>query len=325
MVKFKGRLSFRQYMPAKPTKWGVKLWSLCESTTGYLHKFQVYTGKEVVQEKGLSHRVVIDMLSHLQNTNVRVFMDNFYTSPTLYKELHMRGIYACGTVRANRRGIPVHLTPKNLKLVKHQYRVAQQDDLTFCTWMDTKAVLCLSSFHSPTDLGFVNRRTGHAEQQPIVVPKMLVDYQKHMRGVDLMDQMSSYYQLIHRSKKWWRRIYFFLQMTTAHNSYVIAKDLHPEVARDNWPRFQDFLEDLAEGLISNYTAARAPPRQANPLQRRPVLQHELQNLYGKKKKACSECSVPAGMRRTQTPMGCVQCQKPICVKCFPRHIVVAFR
>ena len=42
MVKFKGRLAFRQYLPSKPTKWGVKVWSLCESSTGYTWNFQVY-------------------------------------------------------------------------------------------------------------------------------------------------------------------------------------------------------------------------------------------------------------------------------------------
>ena len=35
MVKFKGRLSFRQYLPAKPIKWGIKIWALCEPSTGY--------------------------------------------------------------------------------------------------------------------------------------------------------------------------------------------------------------------------------------------------------------------------------------------------
>jgi len=259
MVKFKGRVSFRQYMPAKPTKWGVKIWSLCESTTGYLHKFQIYTGKEADQERGLSHRVVMDMVSHLQNTNVRVFMDNFYTSTGLLSELKMRGIYACGTVRANRRGLPTQLLPKNLKLAKHQYREAQNDDLTFCTWMDTKPVTLLSNFHSPGDTGFVYRRTGHPEQQPVLVPKVLVDYQKHMRGVYLMDQMTGYYQLDHRSTKWWRRLFFFMQMAAVHNSYIIAKDTNPDVARREWPSFQNFVEDLAEGLIGDYQAERDPP------------------------------------------------------------------
>ena len=35
MIGFKGRLSWKQYMPMKPTKWGMKVWTLCESLTGY--------------------------------------------------------------------------------------------------------------------------------------------------------------------------------------------------------------------------------------------------------------------------------------------------
>lgn len=142
MIKFKGRLAFR---PAKPVKWGVKMWSLADSSTGYLHKFQIYTGKEDGQEKGLTHRVVTDLTAHLQNTNMTVYMDNFYTSTTLLQELLMRRIYACGTVRRNRKGLPAALL--TLKQDKHQYKVAQKDDLTFTAWMDTKSVLVLSNVH----------------------------------------------------------------------------------------------------------------------------------------------------------------------------------
>lgn len=159
MVKFKGRLGFRQYMPAKPTKWGIKLWSLYESRTGYLHKFQVYTGKENnTQEKGLSHRVVTDLLGHLQIKNIRVYFDNFYTGTELLTTLLAPGVYACGTVRSNRKGLQTDLMPKKLNLQKHLFRIAQKDDLTFCTWMDTKPVLMLSNFHNPMAVGYVNRR-----------------------------------------------------------------------------------------------------------------------------------------------------------------------
>jgi hypothetical protein len=34
MIGFKGRVHFRQYMPAKPTKWGIKVWQICEFDTG---------------------------------------------------------------------------------------------------------------------------------------------------------------------------------------------------------------------------------------------------------------------------------------------------
>ncbi|BFZ16205.1 hypothetical protein BsWGS_19244 [Bradybaena similaris] len=36
MVPFKGRTILKQYLPAKPTKWGMKVWCACESATGYL-------------------------------------------------------------------------------------------------------------------------------------------------------------------------------------------------------------------------------------------------------------------------------------------------
>ena len=66
MIKFKGRLQFRHYMPAKPIKWGVKVWTLAESTTGYMSRFQVYIGRDGNdQEHGLSHRVVMDLSTHL--------------------------------------------------------------------------------------------------------------------------------------------------------------------------------------------------------------------------------------------------------------------
>ena len=177
MVKFKGRLSFRQYLPAKLVKWGIKIWSLAESKTGYLHRFQVYTGKENnTQEKGLPHRVVSELVSHLHYTNVRVYMDNYYTGVDLLTSLHARGIYACGTIRRNRKGLPALDT----KLEKHEFQVAQKDDLTFCLWQDTKPVAVLSNFHDPKAVAYVKRRSGHPTQQQIHVPALVEDYQINM-------------------------------------------------------------------------------------------------------------------------------------------------
>ncbi|XP_023311304.1 piggyBac transposable element-derived protein 3-like [Anoplophora glabripennis] len=44
MIRFKGRSSFRQYMPMKPIKRGYKVWVRADST-GYKCEFQIYTGK----------------------------------------------------------------------------------------------------------------------------------------------------------------------------------------------------------------------------------------------------------------------------------------
>ena len=44
MIGFKGRLSFLQYMPKKPTKWGMKAFVLADSKTGYTYNWRLYTG-----------------------------------------------------------------------------------------------------------------------------------------------------------------------------------------------------------------------------------------------------------------------------------------
>lgn len=44
MIAFKERLSFKQYLPAKLTKFGIKVWERASPKNGYVHEFQVYTG-----------------------------------------------------------------------------------------------------------------------------------------------------------------------------------------------------------------------------------------------------------------------------------------
>ena len=41
MIKFRGRQAFRQYMPAKPTKYGIKVWMRSDPTNGYTNEFQI--------------------------------------------------------------------------------------------------------------------------------------------------------------------------------------------------------------------------------------------------------------------------------------------
>ena len=98
MVGFKGRLSWLQYMPAKPTKWGMKVWECCNATNGYCCSFQVYTGKEKqVRERGLGHRVVVDLVRPYFGRGYHVYFDNFFTSVPLVQELaRHRTLGRCG-------------------------------------------------------------------------------------------------------------------------------------------------------------------------------------------------------------------------------------
>ena len=99
MIPFQGRSSLKQFLPLKPIKRGIKVWSLADSNNGYIHRFDVYTGKGSGTEKdaGLGESVVLNLTSHLQEKNHHVYCDNFFSSPKLCDELLQRKLYACGT------------------------------------------------------------------------------------------------------------------------------------------------------------------------------------------------------------------------------------
>ena len=139
-----------------------------------------------------------DLVAPCHRSNIRVTMDNFYTSVPLLRDLARNGVLATGTVRSNRKYLPKDLLPKSVRLKKHQFRVAQVDNLTFCVWMDAKAVLVMSNYHCPTLTGVVRRRAGQADEQQVVVPLALAGYQENMKGVDLCDQTLGYYMPSHR-------------------------------------------------------------------------------------------------------------------------------
>jgi hypothetical protein len=42
---YRGKCPFTIYMKSKPAKYGMKLWLLCDSETGYCRNAQVYAGK----------------------------------------------------------------------------------------------------------------------------------------------------------------------------------------------------------------------------------------------------------------------------------------
>ena len=60
MIGTRCKVSFLQYMPKKPTKFGIKVWVLAKAKTGYVLSSQVYTGAENGLEKDLGKRVVMN-------------------------------------------------------------------------------------------------------------------------------------------------------------------------------------------------------------------------------------------------------------------------
>lgn len=80
MVKFKGRISFRQ--PTKSIKWGYKIWIRADQMA-FLSQLQVSTGKNTTVERDLDSRAVKDFTRFFG----RELPQNYFNNVQLQKHL----------------------------------------------------------------------------------------------------------------------------------------------------------------------------------------------------------------------------------------------
>ncbi|GFO08813.1 PiggyBac transposable element-derived protein 4 [Plakobranchus ocellatus] len=121
MILFKRRSTLKQYCPMKPIKRGYKLWVRAD-TSGYISKFCVYQGKSIKSYGqfpatfGLGESVVASLCHDIFQKGHKIFFDNFFTSLPLLSLLKEKDTFGCGTIRANRKGLPAGMkTDKQLQ------------------------------------------------------------------------------------------------------------------------------------------------------------------------------------------------------------------
>jgi hypothetical protein len=246
MVSYKGRIHFLQYLPKKPTKWGMKAFVLSDSNSGYIYKWKLYTGSKYctnksnvtfiiigknefldTSEKSVTHATVMKLVEGLEGRGHNIYMDNYYSSPDLFLDLYDNGFGACGTVAVNRRGMPREW--KNSQKGKQQSM--KQGDIRFknlngplnaLQWKDKRTVTMLSTLHD-SQVNQVSRRSRFAPggREDVDKPRMICDYNMKMGGVDKGDQLLPYYSFVHRTVKWWKRAAFHLLEVAFMNAYLL--------------------------------------------------------------------------------------------------------
>ena len=99
--------------------------------------------------------------------------------------------YSCGTARANRKNWPTEFRkPAVLKLKRGESRKMQHEDVTAVVWQDKRVVLLLSTNSDPRTDGSVTGKCN--EEIEIACPQAVINYTKHMGGVDVSDQKREY-------------------------------------------------------------------------------------------------------------------------------------
>lgn len=303
MCKFRGRLVFKQYMPQKPTKYGIKLYMLSESKSGYIWNFNVFCGQS---------NVVVDvtknLLGSLLGKGHTLYTDRYYTSPTLAIDLEKEQTAIVGTVMKNRKGMPSALKQPNLRKGEHMFR--RQGNLLALCWKDKRDVYMLSTRHCASMITCLDKR-GNEKTKPACI----VSYNKNKMGVDLSDQRMSYGAFEHKSIKWWRKLAFHTFLMSLVNACI----LYNKVKKTTIPLTQ-FMKVLCQELP--VCEEFRPSTSGNRFSRLESGKHFLEKIprpEGKKRiqlrcKICSEKGrkhTGKGLRK-DTSYQCSECKIAMC-------------
>ena len=317
MIAYTGRLSYKQYLPAKPIKRGIEVWMRCDAVTAYLCKLDIYLGKKGRQasENGLGYDVVTHLSQSLQDKYYHLYFDNYFTSVKLMKDLHDKGLYACGTVRTNRKGYPKDLR-KPGKLARGDYKIQQQvgGNLTATAWKDKKVVNMLSTLSAPQDIKTCCRRIGEEAIQ-VSQPHSVYIYNKYMNGVDRHDQLRLQYPMGRFSKKHWKYVVSFLLNCAVVNAFIVYKETSKRVHKRKIYTHVDFRVELAGQLIGGLSRRKrkAQPSFVGPVTPENQLAHVNEHMGITKGKRCKGHLMKG--KRKETVYGCKVCGVHLCKEC----------
>jgi len=233
------------------------------NTTGLM----VYTGghmnKELMTDPETelltSERIPLTLTQPYVSKGHRLFLDNFYTSPRLASYLLERQTTLVGTVRPNRRDFPADLARADIERGQTKFSLSDTGVLAvkYRAPQDKankkpKVVHLLSTAHG-NDIAASSKKD--KDGNAVMKPTCVLDYNKSMGGVDLMDQQLDSLLVIRKTYKWYKKIVFRLlmqSMLSAHKLMQLQGDKH------------DFLKFVHDVITQLLTLAPRLTRAARP-------------------------------------------------------------
>ncbi|XP_049927217.1 piggyBac transposable element-derived protein 4-like [Epinephelus moara] len=247
LVPYRGRCEFRQYMPMKPARYGLKMWVTCDVQTSYAWRVSVYTGREAgaPAERNQGRRVVLEMTEGLRG--VTVTCDNFFSSFGLAEELLRRKIAMVGTMRKSRPELPPELLRvRRREVLSSIFAFTQTHTLVSYIPKRGKNVVLLSTKHRAPEISGEKKRK----------PQIILDYNCCKGGVDTMDEMISTYSCRRRTRRWPLALFFNMLDISALNAYIVWTAIDPAWHRGKSHRRRLFLEELGRKLVNPQMARR---------------------------------------------------------------------
>lgn len=106
---FRGSCGFRQYIPSKPTKYGLKIFCPSDAKLFYTSNMELYCGQQPegpYRQNNSAEAVVLRLAEPIYGSGRNITADNWFTRLSLVQELEKKKLSYVGTIRKNRREIP---------------------------------------------------------------------------------------------------------------------------------------------------------------------------------------------------------------------------
>jgi hypothetical protein len=217
----------------------MKIYKLCESSTGYVWNFIVYNVKDTIYDQRhpgeqTSSRTVLEVTHNLPDKGYCLYLDNCYTK--LVDTLSSRKTDVAGTMRTNRRDFPNFVKRDQTQKGKTVAALCKKQVIK--KWKDKSKVILISTFHDDSMVDVTTRK--RVIQKPYVV---LDD--KNTGEVDRNDGQLQRYKLAREClKKYYQKMYHYLLDLVCLNPFIICKK-GGSISR------LDFLLTLAKNLSSS--------------------------------------------------------------------------
>ncbi|KAG1676294.1 PiggyBac transposable element-derived protein 2 [Nymphon striatum] len=184
----------------------------CNPNTSAVTNASAYGNGRHVWVSSMAGDVVLKLASTLpSDKNHKLFANNYFTCFPLIRKLSDWGIQCVGTIRVNRlKGCDL----KSEKVLQregrgsHDAKVEEVNGIAIVRWFDNKAVETLVfSYYSVDPVGTARRWSKDKSYINLNKPAV-VEYNKFMGGVGLMDMLSALYKYSVKSMRWYLYIWF---------------------------------------------------------------------------------------------------------------------
>ncbi|XP_070400505.1 piggyBac transposable element-derived protein 4-like [Nothobranchius furzeri] len=217
LVGFRGRCNFKQYMPSKPAKYGIKLWVVCDVATSYAWGIIPYLGKttrDAPAERGQGKRVVLELTE----------------------------------VRRNKPELPPQLLQmKSRAVLSSLFGFTSTATAVSYIPKRRRNVLLLSTKHHQVQI----------QEGPQQKPTVIIDYNRCKGAVDNLDKLVATYSCRRKTRRWPMSLFCNMLDVSAYNALVLWLSVEPAWNQQKRSiRRRLFLQELGTSMVRPAQARR---------------------------------------------------------------------